>query len=602
MEQSSVRNVVDKQHPLQPTTSRWIPQSVALIRPDLSLRAIVAISVMSIGFGLAEAIVLVLIARIAFALSQETNTISGDVLGLHFSLPIDMALWLTIGMVIARGALQVTVGWQASRIVADTLARVRRRMARAYLHTSWEVQAQEPPGRLQELLSSFVIIAGSVVDATTKGISSILSLVALLMTALFVSPLAALGFAVTGVVLGATLRPLRRVTRRTSRRLADTNLEFAAGVSELSTIGREVQVFDVVDPVTERLDELVGNTARATQRQSFLSFLFTPAYMTIMLLVLVGALVLVRAAGITDLEQLSAVMLVMLRSLSYGQLVQNVFASLQGAVPFMQDLRTQISDYEHASVDRSGAAGAHKGRLECEGLSYAYPSAPAKLALHPITFAIEPGELIGIIGPSGSGKSTLVQLLLRLRPPTDGTIRLDGTDIEEFSLRDWRAGVTFVPQEPRIIAGTVADNIRFFRSIDRDAVQHAARGAHVHEEIMGLQDGYDTVLGGGNVHLSGGQQQRLCIARALATQPWMIILDEPTSALDVFSEARIRETLSGFAGSVSTLVVAHRLSTVQQCDRIMVIQDGAVAAFDTPARLLASGGFYRDALEVSGVH
>lgn len=601
MEQAELQNTVEQKPPGPPTAARWMPQSVVLIRPFISLRAIGALSVTSIGFGLAEAAVLVLVARIAFALSNGTDTITGEVFGLGLSISIGGALWIAIAMVVVRAILHVLVGWQASRIVTSTLARVRRRMARAYLHTSWEVQSQETPGRLQELLTSFVVVAGSVVDAITKGIAAVFSLVALLVTALLVSPIAAVGFAVTAVVLGATLRPLRRVMIRTSRQLADSNLDFATGISELSTIGREIQVYDVADPVTARIDELVDNSAKATQRQSFLSFLFTPAYITVMLLVLVGALVLVRATGMSDLEQLSAVMLVMLRSLSYGQQAQGVFATLQGAVPFMEDLRTQISDYEHEQVDQSGSTGASRGRLECDRISYTYPSSPTRPALHPTTFAIEPGELVGIIGPSGSGKSTLIQLLLRLRPATEGVIRLDGTAMDEFSISDWRAGVSFVPQEPRIIAGSISDNIRFFRSIDPAAVQRAATDAHIHEDIMSMPEGYDTILGAGNVHLSGGQQQRVCIARALATQPWMLVLDEPTSALDVFSEARIRQTLNDLAGSVSTVVVAHRLSTVQQCDRIMVIQDGKLAAFDTPDNLLASGGFYRDALEASEV-
>lgn len=596
-----MQSTTEREPPKPPSSSRWLPQSVALIRPFISFRAIAGLSVTSIGFGLAEALVLVLVARIAFALSKGQDTLTGEAFGLQLSISTSGALWIAAALVAARAVLQVLTGWQWSHIVSSTLARVRKRMARAYIHTSWEVQAQDPPGRLQELLTSFVVISGSVVDAIAKGISSVFSLLALLATALLVSPLTALGFAVTAIALGSMLKPLRRVMLRTSRQLADTNLDFAAGVSEISTIGREVQVFDVVDPVTERIDELADNSAHATQRQNFLSFLFTPAYTTVMLVVLIGALALVRGAGISNLEQLSAVMLVMLRSLSYGQLAQSVFASLQGAVPFMVDLRTQIDDYENESVDPSGASGAHAGRVECDAISYTYPSTSAKPALKPSTFTIEPGELIGIIGPSGSGKSTLVQLLLRLRDPTEGTIRLNGTDIKEFDLSDWRAGVTFVPQEPRIIAGTIADNIKFFRSIGQDAVEDAARDAHLHDDIVSMPNGYNTVLGGADVHLSGGQQQRLCIARALATRPWMMILDEPTSALDVFSEAGIRETLSRLRGSVTTAVVAHRLSTVQQCDRIMVIQDGTVAAFDTPAKLLASGGFYREALDVSEV-
>lgn len=571
------------------------------MRPFISLRALAALSCSSIGFGLAEALVLVMIARIAFALSKGIDTISGEALGLHVTMSINEALWFTAALVGFRAAVQVLSGWQSSRIVTHTLARARKRIARAYLQSSWEIQAQEPQGRLQELTTNFVGVAGSVVDALTKGITSVFSLVALLGTALLVSPLAALGFAATAVILGSTLKPLRQVLRKHSRRVADVNLEFAAGISEMSSIGREAQVFDVVQPLNERIDDLVDRSAHTAQRQSFLGFLFTPAYTTAMLIVLLLALVVVRATGLSDLEQLSAVMLVMLRSLAYGQLAQAVFATLQSTLPFAEDLWDQITTYERHAVDRSATLPVSRGRVEFDAVSYSYPTGASRPALRDSTFSIEPGELTGIIGPSGSGKSTLVQLLLRLRLPTEGVIRLDGVDSTGLSLREWRKGVTFVPQEPRIIAGTISDNIRFYRSIDFERVREAARAAHIHDEIMSLPDGYETVLGGGGAHLSGGQQQRLCIARALATDPWMLILDEPTSALDVFSEARIRETLAGLSTSVSVVVVAHRLSTIRECDRIMVIQDGELTAFDTPDALQATGGFYKDALAVAGL-
>ena len=163
-----MQSTTEREPPKPPSSSRSLTQSVALIRPFISFRAIAGLSVTSIGFGLAEALVLVLVARIAFALSKGQDTLTGEAFGLQLSISTSGALWIAAALVAARAVLQVLTGWQWSHIVSSTLARVRKRMARAYIHTSWEVQAQDPPGRLQELLTSFVVISGSVVDAIAK--------------------------------------------------------------------------------------------------------------------------------------------------------------------------------------------------------------------------------------------------------------------------------------------------------------------------------------------------------------------------------------------------------------------------------------------------
>jgi ABC-type multidrug transport system fused ATPase/permease subunit len=209
---------------------------------------------------------------------------------------------------------------------------------------------------------------------------------------------------------------------------------------------------------------------------------------------------------------------------------------------------------------------------------------------------------VGIIGPSGAGKSTLVQLLLRLRAPTGGRVLVNGADAVAFSLDDWYRRVTFVPQDSRLFAGTIADNIRFFRTdVDDDAIEAAARLAHLHGDIEGFPDRYATPVGERGGQLSGGQRQRLCIARALVGNPDVMVLDEPTSALDVKSEFLVRQTISGLAPHTSVFVIAHRLSTLSMCDRIMVILNGELQGFDDPASLEANNPFYSEALRLSGV-
>ena len=159
------------------------------------------------------------------------------------------------------------------------------------------------------------------------------------------------------------------------------------------------------------------------------------------------------------------------------------------------------------------------------------------------------GEVIGVIGPSGAGKSTLVQLLLRLRAPREGRYLVNGVSAQEIVQEDWHRQVAYVPQEPRLLHASVAENIRFFREISTmRQVERAARLARIHEDIVGWTDGYETIVGPRADAVSGGQQQRICLARALVARPQLLVLDEPTSALDPTSESLIQESLTGLKG------------------------------------------------------
>jgi ATP-binding cassette subfamily B protein len=178
------------------------------------------------------------------------------------------------------------------------------------------------------------------------------------------------------------------------------------------------------------------------------------------------------------------------------------------------------------------------------------------------------------VGPSGAGKSTLVQLLLRMRTPTAGRFLLGALPVDDIDLVSWRRHVAYVPQEPRLLDGTVADNIRFHRDIDQASVERAARLAHIDHVIRAMPQGYDTVVGQRADAVSGGQRQRLCLARALAGNPSVLVLDEPTSALDRDSEAAIQATLRELRGRLTMFIVAHRPSLLEICDRIFELDRG----------------------------
>jgi ATP-binding cassette subfamily B protein len=194
-----------------------------------------------------------------------------------------------------------------------------------------------------------------------------------------------------------------------------------------------------------------------------------------------------------------------------------------------------------------------------------------------VNLRLEPGEVIGIVGPSGGGKSTLVQLLLGLRAPLSGRVASDGRDVSQMAQEEWSRRVTFVPQQPRLIAGTISENIAFLRpDVTPEKVAAAARLANLHNDIASWPEGYDRQVGDAGSRLSGGQQQRVSIARALVESPDVIILDEPTSALDQQSELVIRDVLDGLRGRVTVVIIAHRPATIEICDRVVEVIAGVL--------------------------
>ena len=236
-----------------------------------------------------------------------------------------------------------------------------------------------------------------------------------------------------------------------------------------------------------------------------------------------------------------------------------------------------------------------RGSIRIEQVGFHYPSRPEQAALHDFSLSIEAGETVALVGPSGAGKSTLFQLLQRFHDPQSGRITLDGEDLRSLDLAELRNAFALVPQDPVLFGASAADNIRFGRlDADDGAIEVAARAAEAHEFLRELPQGYDTYLGERGVRLSGGQQQRIAIARALLRDAPVLLLDEATSSLDAQSEHLIQQALTRLIANRTTLVIAHRLSTVQKADRIVVLERGRIVAMGTHEQLLREGGLYAE--------
>jgi ATP-binding cassette subfamily B protein len=236
-----------------------------------------------------------------------------------------------------------------------------------------------------------------------------------------------------------------------------------------------------------------------------------------------------------------------------------------------------------------------RGALRFEDVEFRYPSRPDAPALHHFNLDIRPGETVALVGPSGAGKSTVFALLLRFYDPQSGRIRFDGIDLRAMAVPELRGAIALVPQETVIFGGTAADNVRFGRQDASDEeVPMAARAAEAHDFIQLLQNGYDAELGERGVRLSGGQRQRIAIARAILRNAPLLLLDEATSALDAQSEAAVQQALERLEKGRTTLVIAHRLATVQRADRIVVMDGGRIVAQGTHESLLAEDGLYAE--------
>ncbi|MEO9077680.1 MAG: ABC transporter transmembrane domain-containing protein, partial [Rhodanobacter sp.] len=236
-----------------------------------------------------------------------------------------------------------------------------------------------------------------------------------------------------------------------------------------------------------------------------------------------------------------------------------------------------------------------RGALQFDNVTFHYPTRPNTAALQDFTLEVEPGQTVALVGPSGAGKSTVFAMLLRFYDPQSGTLKLDGVDLRALTLPDLRGAIALVPQETIIFSGSAADNIRFGRQDATDEqVVEAAKAAEAHEFISALDNGYDAEMGERGVRLSGGQRQRVAIARAILRDAPLLLLDEATSALDAQSEAAIQQALERLEKGRTTLVIAHRLATVQRADRIVVMDGGRIIAQGTHESLLAEGGLYAE--------
>ncbi len=556
------------------------------------------LTAVSVVAGLVEAALLALVAMLASALSQGESRVEARLAGMELDVSVPVLLVVGVGLAVTRALVQLWLAYMPAQVSANVAVDLRQVLFTRFLGTSWDVQASERDGHFQTLMETHVMNASQAITAFAHALTGGLMFFTLLAFAVVLSVSTAVLVITVSVLLFFLLTPLVRRLRRYAKALSREGVEHAKGMAEVVMMAEEIQVFGASEAYRESVDRLNRRVRRPMAQTRFFARVLPTLYQSLAFLLLVLALAAVYLSGAEAVAELGAVVLIMVRSLSFGQQIQAALRRIDELVPYMNALRTALDHY--GSHPRQDGDRPLRGidTLQMREVTYAY--VPDKDVLWGISFEAYRGEAIGIIGPSGAGKSSLVQILLRLRQPTGGVLEVNGEDARSFRRADWQRRVSYVPQSPQLIWGTVADNIRFYRpGIDDEQVERAARQAHIHDEIMSWPQGYDTVIGQRVSAISGGQRQRLCLARALAGAPDVLILDEPTSALDVRSEMAVQESLGQVKNGMLLFLVAHRLSTLSICDRVMVVVDGRLQAIDEPSALQQDNDFYREVIEIT---
>ncbi|MEO8692720.1 MAG: ABC transporter ATP-binding protein [Acidimicrobiales bacterium] len=567
-----------------------------MLRPytDAERWLVIPIAFGSLVSGFIEAGVLYLLVQVATALAAGRDVIALQFAFVDTTVDRIEALLLAGAGVGALLALVVATSLATARLTTRSLKRARREALTAFLGTEWPVQAAEPNGYLQEVLTTHVMRVATALVVISTIVSSSLGFIAFIATAVLINTGAALLIVGCVVLLGLALLPLSRATRRQATKNLELSALYTQTIAEVVDTSQEIRLFGAEPSI----DVLTARQVDAAERSGFRTRLLmrlTPGiYQNMALLTVLIGLSRLNSSPGAQLGDLGAVVLLMVRGLSYSQQVTSAFQQLSEQVPYVESVVKNATRYRSRAVVREGLPLGRVDSIELMDVTFGYAGTQQN-ALEHVSVRFEQPSTIGVVGPSGAGKSTLTHLLMRLRQPTAGQLRVNNVFAEKYSLDDWYTRFALVPQEVRLLRGTVADNIRFLRDdIPFERVEQAARSAFMHDEILALPNGYETVLGEG-VGLSGGQRQRIGLARALAGRPNVIVLDEPTSALDARSEVAIQQTLAKLHGSVLLIIIAHRLSTLRSCDQLVVFERGRVTASGSWEELKESSQFFGEA-------
>ncbi|WP_353132426.1 ABC transporter transmembrane domain-containing protein [Limnohabitans sp.] len=499
-----------------------------------------------------------------------------------------------------------TVSWLGEKITAD----VKNKVYAHVLEQSPTFFETTQSGEVLSRLTSDTTLVQTVVGSSlSMGLRNLVMGMGAVGMLVWTNPwlmLQVIGLLIVVVFPSVYLgRRVRRLSRASQDRVADSSAIASEVLNSISVVQSYTAEKREADRFTASTGQALGTALRRTRARSLLVGFIILASSAALLWGLYLGTLSVRAGHTTAGELGQTIVYVILLASAFavlGEVYGDVLRAAGATERLMELLHTR-SDVSSPQHPQHAAWPANGSSLVLRGVNFNYPSRPTQQALNALSGEVHAGQTVAIVGPSGAGKSTLFSLLMRFYAPQQGEVLLDGVPIAQMDLHDLRQRIGVVPQEAVVFSGTVVENIRYGKPDATLAeVMAAAQAAFAQEFIAELPQGYDTYLGDRGVRLSGGQRQRIAIARAILKNPPLLLLDEATSALDANSERMVQAALETAMQGRTTLVIAHRLATVQRADCIWVLDKGQLVEQGTHAELIVRGGLYASlaALQFAG--
>ena len=554
---------------------------------------ILILAVLGLLSGLAEGIgVTALIPVFAkVAGTGEANDVISRALSYFFDrydfgLGLKALLLFIVLAFLLKAVVLVIAQYISAKIETNYAKEARVEILGGVMKASWPFLTSRKGGYLETALLVDVDRSRMLLRYLSTSVLSLATLLVYALVAFNISPIITLLSLVSGAILFLFIKGLLYRMRQISGKVTDTNKKMAHFVSENVAGLKSVKSFSAESSISTKANRYFETLKNSHFKLILLSGIINVSVEPVSIVFVVGVFSFSYLSGDFQFAAFAALMYLIHRIFTKIQSVQGVLSQMSQSIPYLEHI---VKAKELAAKNEEEHSGTGRfqfeNKLEFKKVHFSYGANKGVLA--GISFSVPRGNMIGIVGKSGSGKTTLADLLLCLITPQKGDITVDSVSVKDINIKDWRGNIGYVSQDVFVLNDTIENNIRFHNeNITEEDMRRAAQMAYIYEFITSQPKGFKAEVGERGVMISGGEKQRLVLARVLARNPQILILDEATSALDNESELMVQKAIEGLRGKTTMFVIAHRLSTLLNCDKIFILEGGKIKEDGSPKELL----------------
>lgn len=511
----------------------------------------------------------------------------------HLSYGLPLILTFMFLLIAAKAVFIFWANYYTVRITNDYLEEERNKLINLTLGAKWPFLINQKVGYLDRIIIDDTVHGTSILRNISEMFIRFSSLVVYSVIAFKISATITIISLVSGLVIFFLSKPLFYRMRKFSEYLNQTRKKTVHFINENMIGMKTIKASAARSEITKQGGLYFDLLKQGQLKLEYFSYLRGSVFEPAVFIFISFILIYYYRMPNFNLGSFAVIVYLVEKMYSFIQNLQSGVDAINSSLPYLD---TMISYRKEASSNQERPEKNNRfefrDNLSFEDVTFQYPNREEH-TLSQINFEIKKGEMVGIIGPSGAGKTTLVDLLLRLLNPNEGTIKLDGKSIDDFNLVDWRKNLGYVSQDVFLFNDTLEANIRFYDpSISWEGIISATKAANIYDYIENLPDKFETIVGERGLKLSGGQRQRIALARVLAKRPEILILDEATSSLDNESEALIQKAIMELKGKITVLIIAHRLSTVINSDKLIVLENGKIIETGAPEELMKKSDSY----------